>query len=41
MICKVTLGDINKKFGGQLLKLTNMELDALAYLCKIFKEEEE
>ena len=41
MICTVSLKDMNEKFARQLLRLNNLELDALAYLCMIFKEEEE
>jgi len=40
-ICFVTLCDMQERFDVTLSKLTNLELDALAHLCKMHKEEEE
>tara|TARA_Y100001937_G_scaffold103046_1_gene141921 strand:+ start:162 stop:296 length:135 start_codon:yes stop_codon:yes gene_type:complete len=40
-LCLVTVGDMTNKFENVLMTLTNLELDALAYLCEIYKEEEE
>ena len=40
-VCLVTVGDMTGKFEKQLILLTNLELDALAYLCAVYKEEEE
>ncbi len=36
-ICLVTVGDMEEKFGIFLERLTDMELDALAYLCSTYK----
>lgn len=41
MICPVTLKDMSEKFESQIMRLTNMELDALQHLCQLYKEEEE
>lgn len=38
-VCLVTVGDMTEKFEKQLILLTNLELDALAYLCAVYKEE--
>jgi hypothetical protein len=40
-VCLVTIGDMTERFEDLLIQLTNMELDALAYLCSVYKEEEE
>lgn len=40
-LCLVTVGNITNRFEDVLIQLTNLELDALAYLCEIYKEEEE
>ena len=40
-ICFVTLGDMQGQFDYQLSKLTIMELDALAYLVRMHRGEEE
>ncbi len=41
MICSATLQDMVDRFGQDIERLTNMELDALAHLCLLWKEEEE
>ena len=40
-MCLVTVGDMTEKFENVLMTLTNLELDALAYLCTIYKEDEQ
>ena len=41
MVCLVTLGDMTNRFEDVLMTLTNLELEALAYLCELYMEEEE
>ena len=40
-LCLVTVGEMTERFEDLILQLTNMELDALQYLCEIYKEAEE
>ncbi len=36
-LCMVTMGDMQEKFGEQLEKLTDMEIDALLVLALTYK----
>jgi hypothetical protein len=40
-VCLITVSDMTNRFEDMLLQLTNMELEALAYLCECYKEDEE